>query len=973
MAGTTYSGTYTSGITLSNPATQRPVTVTGKISHANADAIIGTDAFAWTVNNLGTIENTGTTGSGIQLLAGGTVNNENAGSVSPGGSSGFSLIAGYNDGVLIEFAPGTVSNLGQIEGTGTAGIGVNIFSAGGQVTNGSAAVTTALISGGSTAVVINGGAGTVANFGTITSTSSGFGVGLHDGGSISNGSNTSTAALISSAAGHTGVYVNGGAGTVTNFGSVKGGSDGVFLGDGGRVANGQSGSTAGLIVGASGDAVLIAGTVGTVANFGAIEGLGTVSAVALIAGGTVTNGASGATSASMITTDTGVYINGGLGTVTNFGAIKSTSTSSGNGVVLADGGSVTNFGTIQNTDTSDAGVYLRGGGSVTNSKTGASVGLISGANNGVSFRGGVGTVTNSGSIKSATNNGVYLTGGGSVTNGTGGLIAGKVNGIYNRGVAITVANSGSIETTGTADAIYLRGGGGITNNAGATIAGSAAGIAIGPLGGTVSNRGIVKGVIGFNGGIHRSGNTTLINFGTVASTSTLAGAVAVDMGNSVGSKVLIVEKGAVFTGLVEGGGRGEIEFAATGTAAMGGNISGFSTVALANGGVDSLTLANANFNGVDGRITVIGGNDGNTVNASAVTAGQLTIDGGAGADALTGSANGGTIFVFTAAALTPTDKIDGGGGFNNELEVTTTGTVAAGRVTAVEIYQLANGGANSLTLVNANFTGFMGNAITIYGGTGGNTINGSGLTGATDRLVIYGGAGADALKGGAGNDIFSFAAANLTNTDTISGGGGSNELLMTTAGAVNAAGVVGVETYVLADGGANTLTLASGNFAGVTGSTITVSDGNDGNAVSAAGVAAPDRLIVYAGTGADVLTGGAGTNVFYAGGDTRIDFAKLQGVNTINDFGTGTNDIAFSNAGFALGQSGASATPTALPANLFTSNGTGAFTAGTQRFAYDSTSGALFYSASGTTATEHLVTSLTGHPALTASHLFFIS
>jgi hypothetical protein len=132
MAGTIYGGTYTSGITLSNPATQRPVTVTGKISRANADAIIGTDAFAWTVNNLGTIENTGTTGSGIQLLAGGTVNNENAGSVSPGGSSGFSLIEGYNDGVLMEFARGTVSNLGQIEGTGTAGVGVNIFSAGGQ-------------------------------------------------------------------------------------------------------------------------------------------------------------------------------------------------------------------------------------------------------------------------------------------------------------------------------------------------------------------------------------------------------------------------------------------------------------------------------------------------------------------------------------------------------------------------------------------------------------------------------------------------------------------------------------------------------------------------------------------------------------------------------------------------------------------------------------------------------------------------
>jgi hypothetical protein len=834
-------------------------------------------------------------------------------------------------------------------------------------------VTTALISGGSTAVVINGGAGTVANFGTITSTSSGFGVGLHDGGSISNGSNTSTAALISSAAGHTSVYVNGGAGTVTNFGSIKGGSVGVFLGDGGRVANGQSGSTAGLIVGGTtGGAVSIAGTTGTVVNFGTLQSTGTLAIVALLDGGTLTNGANGATTALITGPGTGIYVNNAAGSVTNFGKIISTSTSSGNGIVIEDGGGVTNFGTVQNTST-NAAIYLRGGGSVSNSKTGSSVGLISGDGNGVAFRGGAGTVTNSGSIQSSTENGIYLNDGGSVTNQAGDVIAGHIDGVYNRAVGISLANSGLIYTSGTVDGIYLRGGGNVTNNAGGTIAGAAAGIALGQAGGVVSNSGVIKGAIGFYGGIHHEGNTTLINFGTVASTSTVAGAIAVEMGSSVGTKALIVEKGAVFTGLVEGGGRGEIEFAATGTAAMGSNISGFDTVALANGAADSLTLATANFAGVDGRLTVLGGNSGNTVNASTVTSGQLTIDGGAGADALTGSANGGTIFVFTAAALTATDKIAGGGGFNNELEVTTAGTVAAGGVTAVEIYQLANGGANSLNLVNANFTGFMGNAITIYGGTGGNTINGSGLTGATDRLVIYGGAGADVLKGGAGNDIFSFAAANLTNTDTISGGGGSNELLMTTAGAVNAAGVVGVETYVLADGGANTLTLASANFAGVTGSTITVSDGNGDNAVSAAGVAAPDRLIVYAGTGADVLTGGAGTNVFYAGGDTRIDFAKLQGANTINSFGTGTNEIAFSNAGFSLGQSGASATPTPLPASLFTPNSTGAFTAGTQRFAYDSTSGALFYSASGMTATEHLVTSLTGHPALTASHLFFIS
>ena len=89
----------------------------------------------------------------------------------------------------------------------------------------------------------------------------------------------------------------------------------------------------------------------------------------------------------------------------------------------------------------------------------------------------------------------------------------------------------------------------------------------------MTNHGVIKGTIGFDAA--RPGANTLINFGTVASTSTATGAIAVEMGNNVGRNLLIVEAGAVFTGLVDGGGRGEIEFAATGTAAMGGNISGF--------------------------------------------------------------------------------------------------------------------------------------------------------------------------------------------------------------------------------------------------------------------------------------------------------------------------------------------------------------------------------------------------------------
>ncbi len=340
-----------------------------------------------------------------------------------------------------------------------------------------------------------------------------------------------------------------------------------------------------------------------------------------------------------------------------------------------------------------------------------------------------------------------------------------------------------------------------------------------------------------------------------------------------------------------------------------------------------------------------------------------------------------TIFVFTAATLTAADKITGTG-YNNELEVTTPGTIAVAGVTAVQIYRLANGGANSLTLTNANFTDVLARPINIYGGTGGNTINGSGLTGTTDNLDIYGGAGADVLKGGAGNDIFVFTAANLTKTDTVSGGGGNNELLMTTAGAIAANGVSEVETYVLADGAANTLSLAAANFA-VAGSTITVSDGNNGNTVSAAGVAAPDRIVVYAGGGADVLTGGAGNDVFYAGGDTTMTGGaganlfvfSAAGSNTIADFtASASNEMEFvSGSGFVL--PGATATPKPL-GSLFVQDAAGSFTAATEHFAYGTTNGNLYYSASGATAGEELVTHLTGDPTLSASqisHLLFVT
>ena len=178
-------------------------------------------------------------------------------------------------------------------------------------------------------------------------------------------------------------------------------------------------------------------------------------------------------------------------------------------------------------------------------------------------------------------------------------------------------------------------------------------------------------------------------------------------------------------------------------------------------------------------------------------------------------------------------------------------------------------------------------------------------------------------------------------------GGGESEIEFVGAVA-DMSGVDGFATIVLANGVAHSLTLTAANFVDVTDGVITIFDGNKGNTVSAAGVA--NAIIVHAGTGKDVLTGGAGNDVFYAGGRTTMTggaganefvFAHA-GHNTITDFAfSPTNELVFSNKGFDLGLPNATSTRAVLPSRLVAVNSTGSFTNTHQRFAYDTKDGDL--------------------------------
>ena len=529
MTGTTISGTYAFGITLSDAATQNPATVTGSglinVTSASSNGIYGSNATAWSIYNFGTVS---ARSHGIFLAAGGTVANR-AGTIS-----------GYYRGIDIIGGTGTVTNAALIAAVKYEGV---------RLDNGT---------------VSNLSGGTIAGGGTYAS------VYVLQGGLVENASGATIG---------NGVRIDGSIGTVMNAGAINSGTSsvaGVQLAAGGTVTNSGSivAPNAGVVLGAAG---VVNNSVGAVINAdtavslstGSVSNAGLISsghtAIAFGQGGTVTNLAGGVLSAAASATSVVIDF-GGAGSFDNFGTVNAALT----GIELAAGGAVTNeagatitaateailaFGasaTVVNdgyiTQTEPARLYsvvwLQSGGLVTNT------GVISAANN-ESAIGivGSGTVDNSGVLLGS----VYIGGQATLTN------SGTMDGANIFGMA-TVSNTGSIDAE-----LRLSHGATINNAAGATITGG--NYAIYSLyGGILDNHGVIAGQI--KGVRMALSPISVVNYGTISGGtaldifSSMAGQnTVVNFGSILGNVLfegiaaglLVVDPGAVFTGTIDGG------------------------------------------------------------------------------------------------------------------------------------------------------------------------------------------------------------------------------------------------------------------------------------------------------------------------------------------------------------------------------------------------------------------------------------
>ncbi|ODH00675.1 hypothetical protein A4S05_03805 [Nostoc sp. KVJ20] len=302
-----------------------------------------------------------------------------------------------------------------------------------------------------------------------------------------------------------------------------------------------------------------------------------------------------------------------------------------------------------------------------------------------------------------------------------------------------------------------------------------------------------------------------------------------------------------------------------------------------------------NITGTDYDDYLVGSNGNDTLRPGN---GNDTVDGGAGDD-------------FLNISLSTGDHLLNGGNGNDSLQAFSYiydefGNYVQGSISGDNTL---NGGAGD-------------DILNVYGSTGDNLLDGDD---GNDLLSAVNTSGENTLKGGVGNDTLGISGS--TGNNLLDGGDGNDSLIASGASGNNTLkGGVGNDTL---DG-----SFSAGN---------NLLDGGDGNDSLIASSSSGNNTL-KGGNGDDTLRGNYGNDSLYGEGGTDTfvfdTFFNEGGFNLIRDFDATNELIQVSAAGFGGGLSAG-----VLKTSQFTLGESA--TTSSQRFIYNSTTGALFFDQDG--------------------------
>ncbi|MES2784206.1 MAG: hypothetical protein V4684_01990 [Pseudomonadota bacterium] len=339
--------------------------------------------------------------------------------------------------------------------------------------------------------------------------------------------------------------------------------------------------------------------------------------------------------------------------------------------------------------------------------------------------------------------------------------------------------------------------------------------------------------------------------------------------------------------------------------------------------------------------------------------GDDVLDGGMGTDSLNGG-EGSDIYMFLASEHPAAEIFDNGVTGIDEVRfaATTTSTLLL-MAGDLGIERVVIGTGNALVADTSGVAGAginasaLGNAVSIFGNAGVNT-----LTGTAFNDTIDGGPGADVMTGGNGDDTFYVDNSGDRALDSSITGG-----LDTVIASVSYANAANVEKLVLVGGALNGTGNASANSL-VGNANANVLSGLDGHD-TIDGAEGNDTLA--GGNGNDSLTGGSGADSFrfdtYPNATTNKD--------TVVDFVSGTDTLQLKVSVFsALGLAGP------LTEAMF-ATGPGVIKGNdtSDRVIYDTSTGTLYYDRDGSASAAPIAIAVIGtdqHPVLSLADFVLV-